>query len=87
MNEQPSVSKTSNARLATIDQLRETVLSAYFEPVPCRETLRAYFDLWRVPRFKANPLAKRGGGQVWYSVAHVEKHLRAHTIPGKLTAT
>jgi hypothetical protein len=30
---------------------------------------------------KANPLAKRGGGQVYYSVAHVERFLRSRLAP------
>jgi len=35
----------------------------------------------RVPRFKANPLARRGGGFLYYSVAHVERLLRSRTLP------
>ena len=58
----------ANARLATLDGLLETVIPAFLNPPPSRETLRAWFDAARIPRFKANPSAKRGGGQVYYSV-------------------
>jgi hypothetical protein len=51
-------------------------------PPPSRETLRARFDRARIPRLKANPLAKRGGGPVNYSVAAVEEFLPSRVIPG-----
>jgi hypothetical protein len=70
------------ARLATIDQLIENILPNFISPVPCRETLRDWFDDAKVSRFKANPLAERGGGPVWYSVADVEKFFRNRTLPG-----
>jgi hypothetical protein len=72
------------ARLATLDVLLETTIPAFLSPPPSRETLRAWFDKARIPRFKANPLAHRGGGHVYYSVAAVEKFLRSRTIPGGL---
>ena len=71
----------SSARLATLQTLRQTTLAVYLEPVPSNETLRAWFDSARIPRFQNNPAAKRGGGPVFYSVAAVEKFLRARTIP------
>lgn len=74
-----------SARLATMDQLLETTLPAFLDPVPCRETLRSWFDGGRVPRFKSNPAARRGGGTVYYSVPHVEKLLRSMVLPGRLT--
>ena len=61
------------ARLATLEQLLETTIPAFLSPPPSRETLRAWFDAARIPRFKSNPTAKRGGGTVFYSVAGVEK--------------
>lgn len=70
-----------NARLATLDELIATILPAYLSPVPSRETLRDWFDRARIPRFKMNPLAKRGGGPVYYSVAAVEKFLRSRITP------
>ena len=70
------------ARLATLDVLLETTIPVFLSPPPSRETLRAWFDQARIPRFKANPLARRGGGPVYYSVAAVEKFLRSRTIPG-----
>ena len=73
--------QSNGARLATLDQLLETVIPAYFAPPPSRETLRDWFDKARIPRFKSNPVAKRGGGTVFYSVAAVEKFLRSRTLP------
>ncbi len=73
--------ETSNARLATIDELMTTTIPAFLAPVPKRDTLRRLFDDAKVPRFKSNPTAKRGGGPVFYSVAAVEKLLRSRTMP------
>ena len=74
----------SNARLATMVVLRETLLPNFLDPIPTNETLRNWFDEARVPRFKSNPLAKRGGGPVFYQVAAVEKLLRTKLLPGRL---
>jgi hypothetical protein len=74
------------ARLASLDGLLETVIPAYLNPTPARETLREWFDEARIPRFKANPTAKRGGGPVYYSVAAVEKFLQTRTLPCRLPA-
>ncbi|MEI7939401.1 MAG: hypothetical protein WCK27_22175 [Verrucomicrobiota bacterium] len=73
-----------NVRLATLDVLLETTIPAFLSPPPSRDTLREWFDRARIPRFKANPLARRGGGHVYYSVAAVEKFLRSHTLPGPM---
>src|ERR1043166_2493657 len=75
---------TTTARLASLDGLLETIIPAFFHPVLSRETLRDWFDAARIPRFKANPMAKRGGGQVYYSVAAVEKFLQNRTLPCRL---
>ena len=75
---------TLNVRLATLDALLQTTIPAFLSPPPSRQTLRAWFDQARIPRFKANPLARRGGGHVYYSVAAVEKFLRSHTLPGRM---
>ena len=75
-----------SARLATLEQLIQTLVQAYLDPVPSHETLREWFDTARIPRFKANPAAKRGGGQVYYSVAAVEKFLQTRTLPCRLPA-
>ena len=74
----------SSARLATLDQLLQTVIPAYLSPAPSPGTLRDWFDRARVPRFKANPAAKRGGGPVFYSVSAVEKLLQSRTLPCRL---
>ena len=75
-----------SARLATLQQLAKTLVQAYLAPVPTDETLRDWFDDARIPRFKANPTAKRGGGPVYYSVAAVEKFLQSRTLPCRLPA-
>ncbi len=75
---------TLNVRLATLDALLQTTIPAFLSSPPSRQTLRAWFDQARIPRFKANPLARRGGGHVYYSVAAVEKFLRSHTLPGRM---
>lgn len=69
------------ARLATIDQLAKDILPNFIAPVPSRDALRALFDSANIPRFKANPLAKRGGGFCYYSVSAVEKLFRSRTLP------
>jgi hypothetical protein len=79
-----TVTSNSNARLATLDQLLQTTLPAFLDPVPSRDTLRTWLDAAKVPRFKSNPTAKRGGGPCYYQVAGVEKLLRNRTFPGKL---
>lgn len=78
--------KSTSARLATLDQLLETVIPAYLTPSPSHETLRAWLDKARIPRFKSNPAAKRGGGPVFYSVNAVEKFLQSRTLPCRLPA-
>jgi len=76
----------NSARLATIDQLLQTVIPAYLTPSPSVFTLRLWFDRARIPRFKSNPTAKRGGGTVFYSVSAVEKFLQSRTLPCRLAA-
>jgi hypothetical protein len=76
----------TSARLASLAGLLETTIPAFLHPVPSRDTLRDWFDRARIPRFKANPTAKRGGGTVFYSVAAVEKFLQSRTLPCRLPA-
>lgn len=78
--------QTTSARLATLAQLMQTLIPAHLDPVPSPETLRDWFDTARIPRFKTNPAAKRGGGPVFYSVAGVEKFLQTRTLPCRLPA-
>jgi hypothetical protein len=66
-----------NARTATLDVLIRQTLPHFLNPIPHRDTLRAWFK--HLPKFKANPAAKRGGGNVFYSVAAVEKFLQGRT--------
>jgi len=70
------MAEKNNARLATLDQLIETTVPAFLNPVPPRRRLKVWLDRARVPRFKSNPAATRGGGEVYYSVADVEKLFR-----------
>lgn len=76
------VTNGCNARLATIDVLRETTLKAFLAPVPPRHTIREWFKAAHIPVFKQNPLAKKGGGACYYSVSAVEKFLRSRLIGG-----
>jgi hypothetical protein len=69
MNETP----IPTARLATVDELIEKVIPNFLTPVPSRRRLRELFNREKIPRFKANSQAKRGGGEVFYSVVAVEK--------------
>jgi hypothetical protein len=75
-----------NVRLATLDELLKSIIPVFLSPVPSRHTLRLWLDAAKVPRFKSNPLAKRGGGPCYYQVAAVEKFLRSRMVPGKLAA-
>jgi hypothetical protein len=76
----------STARLATLDELVKNTLPLFIAPIPTKETLRAWFDRAKVPRYKTNPCAKRGGGHVYYSTPAVEKLLRSRTLPGRIAA-
>lgn len=80
-----NASNHGTARLATLEQIRETTVRVYLDPPPSLDTLRDWFDAANIPRFKSNPGAKRGGGIVWYSVAGVEKFFRSRTLPGSMT--
>lgn len=85
MNE--SKAKTTAARLASLDELIENILPNFISPVPQPDTIRSWFDAAKIPRFKANPTAKRGGGRVFYSVSAVEKFLGQRTLICRLTPT
>ncbi len=71
--------KTNPARLATLEVLMTNLFPLFLDPLPTRETLRAWLDDAKIPRFKYNMVAKRGGGHVYYSVAAVEKLMRDKT--------
>jgi hypothetical protein len=68
------------ARAATIAELRETVIPAFISPVPTSQALRDWFDAARIPKFKTNISAQRGGGCCYYSVSHVEKFFQSRLI-------
>ena len=76
----PTHTQTSTAHVATMEQIRSNVIAAYMDPPPAVATLRRWFNASRIPRMKANPSAKRGGGPVYYSVPAVENMLRARTL-------
>jgi hypothetical protein len=65
--------------MASIPELCKSTLPNWLNPIPHKDTLRTWFDKEKIPRFKASPLAKRGGGTVYYSVADVEKLLQRRT--------
>jgi hypothetical protein len=75
-----TVPNHSNARLASLDELLLTTIPAFISPVPPRDTVRNWLDAAKVPRFKPNPTARRGGGTVFYSVPAVEKFFRSRTL-------
>lgn len=77
---------TSTARVASMAEIREHIVAPFMQPPPSVETLRDWFNAARIPRFKSNPTAKRGGGPVFYSVPAVEKYLRSRLLPGKVGA-
>ena len=68
----------TNARAATIDALL-VILKTHLDPVPKRDTFRLLLKRAGIPKFKANPAARRGGGITHYSVAAVEKLIRSRT--------
>ena len=76
----------STARVASLVEIREHIVAPFMHPPPSVETLRDWFNAARIPRFKSNPTAKRGGGPVFYSVPAVEKYLRSRLLPGKVGA-
>lgn len=69
------------ARAATLKDMRENLLPQFLSPVPSDETLREWFKRAGIPALKANPLAKRGGGKVFYSTSAVEKLMRNSFVP------
>jgi hypothetical protein len=75
-----------NVRLATLEELLQNVIPLFLSPVPSRCTIRRWLDAAKVPRFKSNPSAKRGGGHCYYQVAAVEKMMRSRMLPGRLAA-
>lgn len=82
--EQNSSNIPSNARLVSLEEIRENFLPLHIHPVPGRDTLRIWFKT--LPRFKANPLAKRGGGPTFYRLSDVEKFIRNRTVPCRPSA-
>ena len=82
----PKAQGQQTARLATLDELCKTTLPAFLSPIPTHETLRGWFDEARIPRFKNNPHAKRGGGHVFYQVSAVEKMLSSRLLPWRIKA-
>jgi hypothetical protein len=69
----------TTARSATLPELQRNLIPLFLQPTPKAATLRNWFKT--IPQFKFNPLAKRGGGPVYYSVSAVEKFLRSRTLP------
>jgi hypothetical protein len=80
MSNTQSNAASPTARLATLEELKKTVLPNFLNPLPTDQTLRDWFDAGSVPRFKSNPVAKRGGGPTYYSIAGVEKYFRARIV-------
>ncbi len=51
----------NQARLATMPVLRETILPNFLSPVPSCDTLRVWFIKAKIPKFKINGAARKGG--------------------------
>jgi len=83
---QKTKTKLEPARMATLKELLKTTLPAYLAPLPCYDTLRTWFDEARIPRFKPNRRARRGGGSIYYSVAAVEQFFLTRNLPPGSTA-
>lgn len=62
-----------SAGLGTI----RAMLEKHITPCPCDKTIRQWFDAAKIPRFKSNAGAKRGGGHCYYSMPHVERWLNS----------
>lgn len=81
-NDQPT---GLNARLMSLQQLTDHVIPLFIQPTPHRKTLERWLKEGRIPRFKQNPLARNGGGTVYYSVSAVEKYFRDRVAPNRVT--
>lgn len=68
--------KMPRARLATAEELLQTIIPAYLSPPPTKRALVRLLKSAGVQTFKASPSARRGGGRVFYSVAGTERLLR-----------
>ncbi len=69
-------------RLASLGRLKTELLPAFFGPdLPSDETIRRWFRESGVPFYKCNRAAKRGGGQVLWETAAVEKFLKSRVRP------
>jgi hypothetical protein len=64
-------------RFQSLAQLKPGLFAGYFDPLPSDFSLRQFLLRHRVPFIKTNPVAKRGGGACFYSVAATEKALRS----------
>ena len=65
--------------MATLAALRRTVIPRYLDPVPSLFSLRRWFARAKLRSIKMNPLARRGGGVLYYNVNAVERYLRERT--------
>jgi hypothetical protein len=72
--------KKVSARLVTLEAAQRDIIPLFLNPPPSVETLRNWFDAAKIPKFKANPCARRGGGTVFYSTAGIEKFFRSRTF-------
>ncbi len=68
-------------RLATLDELLKSVVPNFLSPVPPKRTFKGWLDNARIPRFKSNCAASRGGGTCWYSIAATEQFFKNRTTP------
>jgi len=63
-------------RMITLREIEELILPQYYRKIPCRRTLLTWLKAARIPKTKANPTAKFGGGITYYHTLAVERWLR-----------
>lgn len=69
-----------NVRARTLNDICENVVPLYFSPPPCRMTIYRLLRAAKVPKFKTNLSAKRGGGRAFYSMPVVEKLFQQRVV-------
>lgn len=78
---------TTTARFASLETICEKIIPLFLDPPPKPVSIKRLLDRNRVPRCKANPSARRGGGYCYYHVATVEQLLRRTFTPAPGRAT
>jgi hypothetical protein len=64
------------ARMMTTNELLTRVFPNFISPVPTKRALAEMLHRHRIPFWKSNVAAARGGGPVYWQVSAVERLLR-----------